>query len=443
MDYKAVSILFFSPNPEAGTVDIQPIPAKDRTLGGVDYFLLWAGVAISLAEIWAGGFLAPMGLGMGLWAILLGHLIGNTLMGLGGMIGSTHGIPSMVSVRPAFGLRGADIAAVLNIIQLIGWAAIMLIIGGKAGAMLGAAAGGLLADSRFWILLIGMGTLFWALCTGRPLWKLLQNTSVVALLLIMLLMTWVSMRELGETAAVPKAPEIPFMIGLDLVIAMPISWLPLVADYARFSRGTGSAFWSTWWGYFIVSSWMYLIGLSATLVTGDTDPGMLLLTMMGKIGLAVPALILVVFSTITSDFPDIYSATCSMLNISRRLRARTLMWIAGLLSIVLALVFPPEQYENFLLFIGAMFVPLFGVVLTDYFILRRQRIDLVELYKVGGAYWYWKGFNPAAVAAWATGFGLFELIAVTKSPVGASLPAMAAAGGLYWLITRIQAEKKR
>lgn len=418
-------------------MDIQPIGANDRNLGGADYFLLWAGVAVSLAEIWAGGFLAPMGFQMGLWAIIIGHVIGNTLMGLGGMIGSEHGIPSMVSVRPAFGLRGADIAAVLNIIQLVGWAAIMLIIGGQAGAMLGAPAGGLLADSRFWIVTIGMGTLFWALYTGRPFWKVIQNTSVVALLLIVILMTWISVRELGESITPTTGGDIPFMIGLDLVIAMPISWLPLVADYSRFSRRTGPAFWNTWWGYFIVSSWMYVIGLAATLVTGNTDPGMLLLTMMGKIGFAVPALMLVVFSTITSDFPDIYSATCSMLNISRKLEARTFMWIAGLLSIAVALVFPSEQYENFLLFIGAMFVPLFGVVLTDYFIIRKQQIDIREIYRVGGAYWYRNGFNMAAVAAWAIGFGIFELIAVMKYPVGGSLPSMAAAGGLYWLMTRI------
>jgi purine-cytosine permease-like protein len=214
-----------------------------------------------------------------------------------------------------------------------------------------------------------------------------------------------------------------------------------VADYSRFSRRTGAAFWNTWWGYFIVSSWMYAIGLAATLITGDTDPGMLLLKMMGKIGLAVPALILVVLSTITSDFPDIYSATCSMLNISRKIKARTFMWIAGLLSIAVALVFPSEQYENFLLFIGAMFVPLFGVVLTDYFIIRRKRLDLREIYRVGGAYWYRNGFNPAAVASWAIGFGLFELMAVMKYPVGGSLPSMAAAGGLYWIMTRLQGGK--
>ena len=68
-------------------MNIRPVPLTERNLAGRDFFLLWAGVAISLAEIWAGGFLAPMGFWAGLWAILLGHLIGNTLMALGGVIG--------------------------------------------------------------------------------------------------------------------------------------------------------------------------------------------------------------------------------------------------------------------------------------------------------------------------------------------------------------------
>lgn len=419
-------------------MDIRPIGPARRNLGGIDYFLLWAGVAISLAEIWAGGFLAPMGLWAGLWAILLGHLIGNTLMGLGGIIGSDYGIMSMVSVRPSFGLRGADLAAALNIIQLIGWAAIMLIIGGHAGAMLGASAGGLLANDRFWIIAIGMGTLLWALFTGKSAWKILQNTAVAALLLIVAVMTWVSLQSFGDNFQWPAGGDLPFMIGLDLVIAMPISWLPLVADYTRFSRNTGPAFWNTWWGYFLISSWMYALGLTATLVTGNAAPEILVLQIMGQVGLAIPALALVVFSTITSDFPDIYSATCSMMNISQKVGAKSLMWIAGLLSIGVALVFPADRFETFLLFIGAMFVPLFGVVLTDYFLVRKRRLDIEEIYKVGGKYWYFKGFNPAALGAWAVGFLVFELIAVMKYPVGGSLPAMAAAGILYFVVTKFK-----
>ncbi|MGD9237296.1 MAG: cytosine permease, partial [Desulfobacterales bacterium] len=263
-------------------MNIQPISLQDRNLSGLDYFLLWAGVAISLAEIWAGGFLAPMGLWLGFLAILLGHFIGNTFMALGGMIGSQHGLMSMVSVRSSFGIRGSNLAAVLNIIQLIGWASIMLIIGGRAGAMLGKPMGGILASNHFWIITIGLGTLIWAQLTGKPIWRLLQKLAVAGLLVVIVLMSGVSIREFGSDVFKINSGDMPFMIGLDLVIAMPISWMPLAADYARFSRRTAPAFWNTWLGYFLISSWMYALGLAATLVTGTSDPGSLILQVMGK-----------------------------------------------------------------------------------------------------------------------------------------------------------------
>jgi len=417
-------------------MDIRPTSAADRTLGGIDFFLLWAGVAISLAEIWAGGFLAPMGFWLAMGAILAGHVIGNTFMALGGIIGSEHGIMSMVSVRPSFGVRGSNFAAILNIIQLVCWASIMLIIGGRAGAMLGESMGGLLASNRFWIVAIGLGTLLWALSTGKSIWKLMQASAVIGLFLVILMMSWGTYEEIGRTTITASRGEMPFMIGLDLVIAMPISWLPLVADYSRFSRRTAPAFWNTWWGYFIVSSWMYVLGLTATLVTGSTEPQMQMLQLMGGAGLAVPALLMVVFSTITSDFPDVYSATCSMLNISRKIGAKTAMWMTGIVSILVALVFPVDRYENFLLFIGAMFVPLFGVVLTDYFIIRKRNLNLEELYKTGGEYWYARGFNVVALASWAMGFVTYETIEILKVPIGGSIPSLVVAGVLYYFITK-------
>jgi len=110
---------------------IEPIPKEERNLRGIDFFLLWSGAAVSLAEIWAGGLMVPLGLGLGLWSILLGHVIGNTPLALGGLVGSRWGIPAMVSTRPSFGIRGSYFAAVLNVIQLIGWTAVMLIVCGE------------------------------------------------------------------------------------------------------------------------------------------------------------------------------------------------------------------------------------------------------------------------------------------------------------------------
>ena len=423
-------------------MDIQPIKINERNLSGPDYFLLWAGVAISLAEIWAGGFLAPMGIWLGVAAIILGHVIGNTFMALGGIIGSQHGIMSMVSVRPSFGIRGSNLAAILNIVQLIGWASIMLIIGGRAGAMLGKPMGGILASNHLWIIAIGLGTLVWAHHTGKSIWRVMQKLTVIGLLLVILLMSGVSVKEFGSDVFGIKPQEMPFMIGLDLVIAMPISWMPLVADYSRFSTRTAPTFWNTWVGYFLISSWMYVLGLTATLVAGASDPGTLILQLMGKIGLAVPALIMVVFSTITTGFPDVYSAACSTMNISQRFSSKTVLWTAGIVSILVALVFPMEQYENFLFLIGAMFVPLFGVVLTDYFYIRNRQLDIDDLYRPGGKYWYTKGFNLIALICWAVGFMVYELIALMKYPIGGSMPSLLIAGLCYYWITRWSGRSK-
>jgi putative hydroxymethylpyrimidine transporter CytX len=418
-------------------MNIRPVPAAERNLGGSDFFLLWAGVAISLAEIWAGGLLAPMGLRYGMWAIVLGHLVGNSLMALGGFIGSEHGITSMVSVRPSFGILGSNLAAALNVVQLVCWASIMLIIGGRAGAMLGASRGDLLASESFWIVVIGGGTLLWAFLTGRRTWKLLQVASVVGLIGVLVYMSWKGLRqfESGLSQASPSS-RMPFMTGLDLVIAMPISWMPLVADYSRFARSSSRSFWSTWWGYFLVSSWMYVLGLTATLATGNAEPHLQLLALLGGEGLLTTALLLVVFSTITSDFPDIYSATCSILNVTPRVDSRVAMAATGVLSILIALVFPMDRYQGFLFFIGAMFVPLFGVVLTDYFLVRRRRLDLDALYLEGGAYWYGRGYHRPGILAWIAGFATYEAFQLLGSSLGGSIPSMLVAGALYHSLAR-------
>ena len=164
----------------------------------------------------------------------------------------------------------------LNIIQLIGWAAIMLIIGGRAGAALGKPVGGILARDGFWVVPIGIGTLLWALWTGKRAWKVLQTVSVAALVLVVVMMTWVAFGVMEATPVLAGVQPLGFMTGLDLVIAMPISWMPLVADYSRSARSTRSAFWNTWWAYFLVSSWMYALGLQVALLTGAPTPASLL-----------------------------------------------------------------------------------------------------------------------------------------------------------------------
>jgi len=427
---------------------IEPIPREGRNLKGMDFFLLWAGAAVSLAEIWAGGLMVPLGLGLGLWAILLGHLIGNTPFALGGLMGSRWGIPTMVAVRPSFGIRGSYFAAGLNVIQLIGWTAVMLIVCGGAADAISKFYG--FSNPTLWIIFTGVITTVWAL-VGHKAWKWLERISVIALLVLCLVMTYAVFQQYGwkMLSQIPREKDFPFMIGMDLVIAMPISWLPLVSDYSRFATDSKSSFWGTWIGYFIISCWMYLVGLAASLATRSTDPSGVVMELMLKFGWAVPALIIVLFSTFTTTFLDVYSTAVSGMNILPTLGERKGVIIGGVLGTATALIFPSIlEYEHFLLFIGAMFCPLFGIVLVDYFLLRRSFVDTQDLDKKDGQYWFKHGVNPSALLAWVMGFAIYlglspmlmEKVLGIKAafpwPMGSSLPSMIVAGLIYRALGR-------
>lgn len=417
-------------------MDIKPIQKNERSFSGMDYFFFWTGVAISLAEIWAGAFLAPLGLALGILAVILGHIIGNTILGFGGVIGSEYGLTSMVSVRPAFGVRGANLAAFLNIVQLIGWAAILLIIAAKAGAILGEPFGSFWGSYKTWTIIIGLFTLLWALCIGYSVWRFLQILACIIMIYVLILMTFVTFKHIDLNCfEITKNSQLHFMTAVDLVIAMPISFLPIVADYSRFSKGTKSAFLFTWFGFFMISAWMYILGLGGVIMLGIGEPTTLMSKTLVGFSIGIPALCMVIFSTVTSNFPDLYSATCSMRSMRIRINEKILMTFFAVLIIIIALIFPLNKYEDYLLVIGAMFIPLFGVVLTDYFILRKRILIVDELDKKKGQYWYFKGCNLTAFLAWILGFIVYEFIAINGYYIGGSIPALLVSGILYYILT--------
>jgi len=415
------------------TTGITPVTQEQRNLSGIDFFLLWSGAAVSLAEIWAGGLLVPLGFLTGLFVILMGHLLGNTPLALGGIIGSKSGLPTMVAVRPSFGVRGSYFATILNLIQLVGWTGVMLWIGGQAAQAVWAFPG---FGFRGWVLVAGVLTTLWALL-GHRYWKWLHRIAVTALIALCCLMTYVVFHEYGwgRLIEIPSAGTMPFMAGLDLVIAMPMSWLPLVCDYSRYSKNTGPAFWGTWIGYFIVSSWMYMVGLSAAIATQSSTPESMVLELMVGLGLAIPAITIILFSTFTTTFLDIYSTAVSALNIWPELGENRGSIACGILGTVLALIFPATAYEGFLLFIGSVFCPLFGVVLADYFFFRQRRYFEQGL-EGPESYWYQQGFNIWAFVAWGAGFALYHLLR-TQTALGSSIPTLVITGCIYLILMRV------
>ena len=162
-------------------------------------------------------------------------------------------------------------------------------------------------------------------------------------------------------------------------------------------------------------------------------------------------MIIVLFSTFTTTFLDIYSTAVSCLNIIPGLGERKGVLIGGVLGTATALVFPTIlEYEHFLLFIGAMFCPLFGIVLADYFLLRKRVLQTEDLYKETGPYWFARGVNPVAFVAWAIGFVIYmgfspmlmekvlNVQAAFPWAIGSSLPSMIIAGLIYWALRKTQ-----
>jgi len=216
---------------------------------------------------------------------------------------------------------------------------------------------------------------------------------------------------------------------------MPISWLALVCDYSRYAKNDSSSFWGTWVGYFIISSWMYFIGLSAALATKSPTPESMVLEVMVSFGLVVPAMIIVLFSTFTTTFLDIYSTSVSALNIYPKLGEKKGIIIGGALGTIISLIFAgyPGTYVHFLEIIGFIFCPLFGIVLADYFFTKKRTLLTDELF-TRGTYWYTKGIHWTAFGCLVIGSFVFWLGRYLQ--VGGAIPSFLVAAFIYLIATQ-------
>ncbi len=412
---------------------IEPVPESHRILRFPDYFALWSSLGVGLLVLLAGTLLVPgLGLGQALLAILIGSVIGSLLLAVAGVVGSDHAIPTMVMFRPVLGIRGSYLPTVLNIVQLIGWGAFEVII------MAQAASG--ITQKLFGVSAYLPWALFFALwCTllalGGPLAVVRQWIEKFAIWLVYGISLYLTIYlfthyDVGALLRAPGTGEMPFWLAVDLVVAMPISWMPLVADYNRFARRSGPAFWGTFLGYTVANTWFYALGALFVLALQTAD---LIPAILGVAG-GWLALLLILVDETDNGFADIYSAAVSGQNLFPRARQWWLIVAVGAICFLLAATVDIAQYEHFLLLIGSVFVPLFGVLAADYFLLRRRQYDVAELYRLAGRYGYRGGFNLWAILAWALGVAAYHLIANLLPWLGASVPSFLLALVVYWAL---------
>jgi len=403
------------------------VPVKSRVLGWSDLFSLWFSLGMGLMVLQAGAILAPgLGLAGSLAAILLGTAVGVALLALVGVIGGQTGLSSMASLKLSLGQRGVALPVLFNLIQLVGWGAFEIVVMRDAASLLAQRAWGsesLWANPTLWTFVFGaVATL---LAASGPLAFIRVVLRRWGIWLLMASCAWLTVylfRHADLTTLWHKACDgtMPFAMACDIVVSMAFSWLPLVSDYTRFGKSARQNFWGTACGFFLGSVWMMSLGVAYTLafVSTSTDANALLLALSG-VALGIP-LLLILVDEHENAFADIHSAAVSA-GTSLPVSIGKLTLGIGLLCTLIAWRVPLTQYENFLLLIGSVFAPLFGVVLTHHFILRQQIT---------------RDLNGRSLAAWVIGIAVYQLMANFLPDIGATIPSLIIAGWVCWGLGR-------
>mgnify|MGYP000845139888 FL=1 len=361
--------------------------------------LIWFGAGVSLAEILTGTFFAPLGFRDGGIAIVVGHIIGCFLLFLAGLIGARTRRSAMETVKMAFGARGGLLFAALNVFQLVGWTSIMIYDGALAANTV------MDAGHWLWCLVIGILIIVW-IRIGILRIERVNAVAMTGLFLLTVLLCSVIWGS-AEATGSPAGETMSFAMALELSIAMPLSWLPLISDYTREAEKPAAAVAVSALVYGLVSCWMYFIGMGAAILTGESDIAQIML----HAGLGVAGLGVVILSTVTTTYLDAYSAGVSSESVVRSVSGRTVGIGVTILGAVAASLYPMDDITGFLYIIGSVFAPMIAVQIASYFLLREDAAG--------------RSVHTVNLAVWFIGFLCYRWLMTLDTPVGSTLPTMA------------------
>ena len=370
---------------------------EERRTSVFENGLIWFGAAVSIAEILTGTYFAPLGFTKGLLAILIGHVIGCAMLFFAGLIGGKVRKSAMETAKMSFGSKGALLFSVLNIIQLVGWTAIMIYDGALA-------VNGIFDIGNWiWCIVIGALIVLWIMIGIKNLGKV-NTVAMGALFVLTIILSFVIF---GKGNALNISGEgMTFGAAVELSVAMPLSWLPLISDYTREAKKPVKATAVSAVTYGVVSCWMYIIGMGAAIFTGESD----IAQIMVKAGLGIAGLLIIVFSTVTTTFLDAYSAGISSESLSVKINGKWVAVAVTIIGTVGAIFLPLADITNFLYFIGSVFAPMIAIQIADFFILKPNKET--------------RAFNVCNLMIWFVGFVVYRLLMRVDIFVGNTLPDM-------------------
>ncbi|MEJ8858005.1 cytosine permease [Variovorax robiniae] len=412
---------------------LTPLPDSARAFRWHDHASLWFSLGVGLLVMQVGAYLVPaVGTRDAVVAILLGSCVGAGLLAWTARLGCESGLASAGLMHATYGSAFARLPVLLNIVQLVGWTTFEIVVMREGTQAIGKQAFGLALDSTTGMLLTTLlwGAVLLALLAGSMVKLVRRFVSRFGLPLVVISLVWLTWQFAGQLNAKgfeafwSRAGDgsMGMFSALDLVIAMPVSWLPLVADYARHGQrsggGLGSAFSGTWVGYLVANIWCYALGV---MVVSSADTGTSLVTaiLLAQGGLLALGLILV--DELDNAYGDVYSGAVSTHSLLPQWSVKQWGLLIGALCVVLALFLPMHALEPFLLLLSSVFVPLYGVILG--------RLGTgVAPTQVGTRRVDW-----SAAAIWIIGIVLYHSLAKWAPQFGSALPTLLLTFVTAWL----------
>ena len=393
-DLTSFTIVAGDVHSEVGHTLVEPVP---QALGVVDQFGLWGNLGVSLLGFTGAIFvLEPTGTAAGalpvagaFLSIVLGTVLGTLAIAACGVSGARTGAPAMVLLRRLLGPRLSYVPTVLNVVQLLGWGIFELV-------TIATAAHVVAPHVPRWLYILIAGALT-GLLTLRPLGavRILRRVATPAVVVVLAYLSVELLRH--PLPNLTHGSWSGFWVATDTVVAAAVSFAPLAADYTRHSRSVRASFWGALIGYGVTQTLCYVIGLLA-LVTVARNPsdiyGAFVAVPLGAVAFAILAA-----RELDQSFADVYSSVVSIQNARPLWDRRILGVVVTVVITALALTINISDYENFLILLGSVFVPLTAVFLVDYFVLARRRAATGALAR-----------RPAMIVAWLTGFVAYQLI---------------------------------
>ena len=358
--------------------------------------IIWFGVAISVSEIEAGIEIGAAAARDSLWLpLVLGHIFGGILLFFVGLIGARVRLNAMETTKSSFGKYGSKFFAALNTFQLLAWVAVLNAQGASALA-------GLNLPISFPLTCVILAALIAAWVYVGIRRSANVTTVVMAALTVLLAILSVKLFGLGSGSSAAAnvasaagnaatATALKFWNIFEISIAMPISWLPVISDYTKDAEKPVKATAISAIAYTFASLWMYIIGIEISGIGAGNNIAQAILLA----GLGLPGIIIVVLSTVTTNFLAANSAGESSKAIYSKINPKIAGVVVSFLSAALAISGIMEHYISFLYLIASVFAPMAAVLLVSFYFSKERTESL-------GA-WLWNIF------AWLAGFIAYQV----------------------------------